>query len=175
MFFFILYSALQYCSVVYCTVLYCTVLYCRPKRREITCFSHTVQNITIIQGSHYFILAHLRSYCTPFHTIVEPILHICLTHNKINGRFTHSWNNPHNSLTKWLSLTDLHYTLTMHIKKKHWNKFQLTKQQNNGQTHNSMTKLKSLLWHNIVRDGFFFFEMWQTCEITIYQYITNIH
>ena len=62
-FFSILYSALQYCSVVYCTVLYCTVLYCRPKRREITCFSHTVQNITIIQGSHYFILAHFRSYC----------------------------------------------------------------------------------------------------------------
>ena len=40
-----------------------TVLYCRPKRCEITCFSHTVQNITIIQGSHYFILAHFRSYC----------------------------------------------------------------------------------------------------------------
>ena len=55
---FILYSPVQYC-----TVLYCTVLYCRPKRREITCFSHTVQNITIIQGSHYFILAHFRSYC----------------------------------------------------------------------------------------------------------------
>ena len=25
---------------------------------------------------------------TPFHTIVEPILHIRLTHNKINGRLS---------------------------------------------------------------------------------------
>ena len=44
--------------------------------------------------------------CTPFHTIVEPILHICLTYNKINGRFTKTLYTLTNQLEQSTKLFD---------------------------------------------------------------------